>query len=58
MKIHEHQAMKIFGQYGVPVVGFDVVATAEEARYAAEKAEKTKAEGAATGEVEEAAPAE
>ena len=37
MKIHEHQAMKIFGQYGLPIVGFDVVTTPEEARYAAER---------------------
>jgi len=37
LKIHEHQAMKIFGQYGLPIVGFDVVTTPEEARYAAEK---------------------
>jgi succinyl-CoA synthetase beta subunit len=37
LKIHEHQAMKIFGQYGLPVVGFDVVSTPDEARYAAEK---------------------
>jgi succinyl-CoA synthetase beta subunit len=37
LKIHEHQAMKIFSQYGLPTVGFDVVTTPEEARYAAEK---------------------
>jgi succinyl-CoA synthetase beta subunit len=37
LKIHEHQAMKIFEQYGLPTVGFDVVTTPEEARYAAEK---------------------
>jgi succinyl-CoA synthetase beta subunit len=37
LKIHEHQAMKIFSQYGLPTVGFDVVSTPEEARYAAEK---------------------
>jgi succinyl-CoA synthetase beta subunit len=37
LKIHEHQAMKIFSEFGVPTVGFDVVTTPEEARYAAEK---------------------
>jgi len=37
LKIHEHQAMKIFSQYGLPTAGFDVVSTPEEARYAAEK---------------------
>jgi succinyl-CoA synthetase beta subunit len=37
LKIHEHQAMKIFSQYGLPTVGFDVVSTPEEARYAAKK---------------------
>jgi succinyl-CoA synthetase beta subunit len=37
LKIHEFQAMKIFSQYGLPTVGFDVVRTPDEARYAAEK---------------------
>ena len=36
MKIHEYQAMEIFGEYGLPISGFDVVTTAADARAAAE----------------------
>lgn len=35
MKIHEHQAMAVFAEYGLPVAEFDVVRTPEEAREAA-----------------------
>jgi succinyl-CoA synthetase beta subunit len=37
LKIHEYQAMEIFARYGLPVSGFDVVTSPEEARAAAEK---------------------
>ena len=37
MKIHEHQAMAIFEEYGLPVSGFDVVTSPADARAAAEK---------------------
>ena len=37
MKIHEHQAMEIFAQYGLPVSGFDVATSPADARAAAER---------------------
>ncbi len=36
MKIHEHQAMEIFAEYGLPVSGFDVATSPADARAAAE----------------------
>jgi succinyl-CoA synthetase beta subunit len=36
LKIHEHQAMEIFGEYGLPVSAFDVVTSPAAARAAAE----------------------
>jgi succinyl-CoA synthetase beta subunit len=36
LKIHEHQAMEIFAQYGLPVSAFDVVTSPAAARAAAE----------------------
>ncbi len=37
MKIHEHQAMEIFAEYGLPVSGFDVATSPADARAAAER---------------------
>jgi succinyl-CoA synthetase beta subunit len=37
LKIHEHQAMEIFAQYGLPVSGFDVATSPADARAAAER---------------------
>jgi succinyl-CoA synthetase beta subunit len=37
LKIHEHQAMKIFSDYGLPVSRFEVARTPEEAGRAAER---------------------
>jgi len=37
LKIHEHQAMEIFAEYGLPVSGFDVATSPADARAAAER---------------------
>jgi succinyl-CoA synthetase beta subunit len=37
LKIHEHQAMSIFADYGIPVADFETAATPAEARAAAER---------------------